>query len=98
MIVKSDEEVDNLKRCLDSIAPYVDGIYLTATQKPYEKLQKLANQYGANIDIRPGEFNYKITKKEVNWLKKYFGYEPKLKENETIFQFAWNKRTRQDSV
>ena len=98
MIVKSDEEVDNLKRCLDSIAPYVDGIYLTATQKPYEKLQKLANQYGANIDIRPGEFNYKITKKEVNWLKKYFGYEPKLKENETIFQFSKARNANLDFI
>lgn len=98
MIVKSDSEVDNLKRCLDSIAPFVDGIYLTVTQKPYKKLQKLANQYGANIDIRPGEFNYKVPQKEVAWLKKHFKYDPLLKEGDTIFQFSKARNTNLDLI
>lgn len=88
MIVKDDTEVNSLKRCLDSVAPYVDGIYLTATQKPHDKLQELANQYGANIDVRPGEFNYQIPKKEVKWLQKFLGWTPTMKEGDVIFKFA----------
>jgi glycosyltransferase involved in cell wall biosynthesis len=94
MIVKDDTEVDSLKRCLDSVAPYVDGIYLTATQKPHKKLQKLAQQFGANIDIRPGEFNYYVKKEETDWLKKYFNEiypdwgEINLKEGDMLFQFG----------
>ncbi|MEK7111892.1 MAG: hypothetical protein AAB875_01055, partial [Patescibacteria group bacterium] len=98
MIVKSDEEVDSLKRCLDSIAPFVDGIYLTITQSPYEKLQKLAQQYGANVDIRAGEFNYAATKEEIAWLKKYFGYEPPLKEGDIIFQFSKARNAALDFI
>ena len=88
MIVKDNTEVGNLKRCLDSVAPYVDGIYLTATQKPHDELEKLARQYGANIDLRPEEFNYQVSEKEIKWLKKYLGYEPKLKAGDVIFLFS----------
>mgnify|MGYP001589401024 CR=1 FL=1 len=88
MIVKSDEEVDSLKKCWDSVAPYVDGIYVTITQKPYKKLLKLAQQYGVNVDICAGKFNYKVPQKEVKWLKKYFSYEPKLHEGDNIFRFS----------
>lgn len=97
-IVKDDTEVDNLKKCWDSIAPYVDGIYLTITQSPYKKLVKLAGQYGVNVDIRAGEFNYKITKKEVTWLKKFLGYKPILKEGDIIFQFSKARNANLDFI
>lgn len=87
MIVKDDTEATILKRCLDSVAPYVDGIYITVTQKPHEEIEKLARQYGVNIDIRPGEFNHIVSKEEVKWLTKFLGYKPVVKEGDTIFQF-----------
>lgn len=98
LIVKDDSEVDNLKRCLDSVAPYVDGIYLTVTQKPHDKLQELARQYGANIDIRPGEFNYTVIKDEVKWLKKFFGYKPNTKAGDVIFQFSVARNANLDFI
>lgn len=98
MIVKDDSEVDNLKRCLDSVAPYVDGIYLTATQKPHKKLQKLTQQYGVNIDLKAGEFNYKVPAKEAKWLKKYFKYKPRLKEGDTIFKFSEARNANLDFI
>lgn len=88
MIVKDDSEVKMLERCLNSVAPYVDGIFITITQKPYKKLQKLANKFGANVDLRVGEFNHKVTQEEVDWLEKFFGYKPNLKAGRNIFMFA----------
>lgn len=88
LIVKNDEEVGVLKRCLDSIAPYVDGIYLTVTQKPFDSIVKLCQQYGVNVDVRPSEFNYVTSKEEPLWLKKFLGYKPTLKEGDVIFKFS----------
>lgn len=88
MIAKDDSEFDSLKRCWDSVAPYVDGIYLTITQAPYDKLQKLAQQYGVNTDIRASEFNHYVPKEEIAWLEKYFGYKPNLKDGDKIFRFS----------
>jgi len=98
MIVKDDSEVKMLERCLNSVAPYVDGIFLTITQKPYKKLQKLANKFGANVDIRPGEFDHIVKKKEVKWLKKYFKYEPHIKEGQKIFKFSEARNTNLDFI
>lgn len=41
MIVKDDSEVKMLTNCLDTIQPFVDGIYITATGKEVSKLEKL---------------------------------------------------------
>ena len=87
IIIKNDTEIDVLKRCLDSIAPYVDGIYLTVTQEPYEKLKELANQYGAQIDIRAGEFDYIATEEETVWLKEFLGFDTVLKPGAKLFFF-----------
>lgn len=49
MIVKgSDLEAQSLQNCLESIAPHVDGIFITITQ-PNEKVQKVAEFFGAQI-------------------------------------------------
>lgn len=44
LIVKSDEEIDILRRCLASFIEYVDGVYVTANHKPYKKIQDLAKE------------------------------------------------------
>lgn len=49
MIVKgSDSEALALKRALRSIAPHVDGIFVTITQ-PNKKVEQVANLFGAEI-------------------------------------------------
>jgi len=49
MIVKDDTEAVMLERCLKSIHKYVDGIYVTITNKPATKLTNLLKKYGAQI-------------------------------------------------
>lgn len=44
LIVKDDTEVDILRRCLASFIEYVDGVYLTVTNKPYDKIQQMADE------------------------------------------------------
>lgn len=44
LIVKDDTEVDILRRCLASFIEYVDGVYLTVTNKPYDKIQEMVNE------------------------------------------------------
>lgn len=98
MIVKDDSEVDNLTRCLNSVAPFVDGIFLTVTQEPNEQLKKLASRYGANIQIKAGEFNYQVKKEEVDWLKDYLKYDIYAKEGDTIFNFGPARQSNLESV
>lgn len=54
MIVKAgdDSEVEHLSRCLDNVAPYVDGIFLNLNApegvKISDRIKKLANKYSSN--------------------------------------------------
>lgn len=47
MIVKDNSEAKLLYRCLSSVAPYVDGIFITFTKKPYDEAEKIARNFGA---------------------------------------------------
>ena len=47
LIIKNDSEIDQLRNCLNSFAQYVDKIFITSTQKPYDKIQALCKEYGA---------------------------------------------------
>lgn len=44
LIVKGDEEEQILRRCLASFIEYVDGVYLTVTNKPYDKIQTMVDE------------------------------------------------------
>ena len=46
MIVKDDTEKELLVRCLNSIAKYVDGIFVTTTNKPDTQIKKIIKNYG----------------------------------------------------
>lgn len=49
MIVKgSDEEADNLKRCLESVREHVDAAYITITQ-PNDKVRKVAEAFNCVV-------------------------------------------------
>ncbi len=49
MIVKDDDEVEILRRALNSVAKYVDGIFITGTHEPQKKIKKLCEEFGANF-------------------------------------------------
>lgn len=53
MIVKDDTEEDKLKRCLDSIAPHVDAIFITGTKNPQQRIKKLVKRYGGTWSFFP---------------------------------------------
>jgi len=98
MIVKNDTEVEMLTRCLNSVAPFVDGLFLTVTQSPHKKIEDIARRYGANLDIRPGDFNHKVTKKEVKWITKTLGYPPTIKEGDVMFDFGKARQANLESI
>jgi tetratricopeptide (TPR) repeat protein len=49
MIVKSDEEVDELHRALNSAAKHVDGIFITVTNPGQKKIEKLCKEFNAHL-------------------------------------------------
>src|SRR3990167_4385750 len=98
IIVKNDTEVEMLTRCLNSVAPFVDGLFLTVTQSPHKKIEDIARRYGANLDIRPGDFNHKVTKKEVKWITKTLGYPPTIKEGDVLFDFGKARQANLESI
>ncbi len=76
MIVKDNTEKDDLRRCLNSIAPFVDGIFLTGTKEPQGEIKKIAKEYGANYSFfkwckdfsKARNFNFKQIPAEYEWI------------------------------
>lgn len=88
MIVKGSEDPKNLNRCLSTIAPFVDGIFITITTPDESGLIKeLCSMYGAFYEELPYKFHREVQQSEFDWLKDSFGYEPTLKVGDKIFQF-----------
>ena len=88
IIVKgTSDEVPKLDRCLASVAPFVDGIFITLTS-PKEKLaeaEKVCAKYKVNVSyFQP---TIEVTKKTVDWVKTNIGYTPFIKPGDKIFVF-----------
>lgn len=49
MIVKDDTEATLLFRCLSSIAPHVDGIFITITNNPSDKIKAVIENFGGTV-------------------------------------------------
>lgn len=49
MIVKDDSEVEQLTACLNTIQPFVDGVYLTKTNETTPKIDKLCKERKINL-------------------------------------------------
>lgn len=47
MIVKDDTEAEELRRALGSIAKWVDGIFITVTNKGQKEISKICKEFGA---------------------------------------------------
>lgn len=87
MIVKGKGEEKKLERALASIHQWVDGIYITLTGPTNElaEIEKVCKQFNVNISYTRALWT--ADKKAVDWLKKFFGYEPYMKEGDKLFQF-----------
>lgn len=86
MILKGDEPVETVERCLSTIAKWVDGIFITITT-PDQGVSEICKKYGAFIDEQPYKFHREATQEEIDWLKGSFGYEPYLKVGDKVFLF-----------
>ena len=51
MIVKDDSEAEILYRCLQSVAKYVDGIFITVTGVPSEKIEKVVTSFKGQVQV-----------------------------------------------
>jgi len=75
MIVKDDTEEVKLRRALNSVAKYVDGIFLTTTAEPNKRIKKVAKEYGANWShfkwikdfSAARNYNFSQVPKEYDW-------------------------------
>jgi hypothetical protein len=87
MIVKGKGEEQKLERALSSIAPYVDGIFITLTGPTNEltEIEKVCRSFKANISYERALWT--ADKKAVDWLRKFFGYEPYMKVGDKLFKF-----------
>lgn len=81
MIVKgTDDEAELLDRCLESVAPHVDGIFITSThkkgEKPNKRVQEVAELYDAEISTfewindfaAARNFNFSQVTKEYDYI------------------------------
>lgn len=88
MIVKGEDgEHLILKRALQSIAPYVDGIFITITGEPNKvaDTEKVCREFKANISYTRALWTAKD--EDVKWLTDFFGYAPHMKVDTKVFQF-----------
>jgi len=81
LIVKgTDDEAELLDRCLDNVAPYVDGIFITSTykkgEKPNQRVKEVAESYGATVSTfewvkdfaAARNFNFSQVPKEYDYI------------------------------
>ena len=88
MIVKgTKEDAPKLRRALSSIAPYVEGIFITlsAPQNSTSEVEAVCKKFKANVSHNPTLWT--ADKKTVDWLKKFFEYEPNMKVGDKLFIF-----------
>lgn len=76
LIVKNDTEVEDLRRCLNSLAKGVDKIFITGTQNPQEKIQALCKEFKAEWSwfewvkdfSAARNFNFSQVPPEYDWI------------------------------
>lgn len=87
MISKGKGEEQNLRRAIASLAPYVDGVFITLTSPTNElsDAELVCKEFGATVSYNRSLWT--ADKKTVDWLKNFFGYEPYMKEGDNLFVF-----------
>ncbi len=87
IISKGKGEEQRLRQALSSIAPHVDGIFVTLTS-PYnmlEEAEKVCKEFNAIVSYT--EAKWTADEETVDWLRKFFGYEPDMKVGDKLFIF-----------
>ena len=88
MIVRGDgDDAVKLRRALESVALYVDGIFITITgpKEAAEETEKVCKDFKVNVSY--AACLWKADEAAVTWLTKYFGYEPHMKVGDELFLF-----------
>lgn len=89
LIVSGNEKVETLQRCLNSVKPYVDGIYITITTKTENnRLRVAAKRYGAIVDYEPDKFFNLADGETLKWLKRNLKYTPFIRKGDKVFDFS----------
>lgn len=77
----------SLRRALNSIAQYIDGIFVTLTAQKSElkEVEKVCKEFNVNVSYhRP---IWKATKEAVEWLENYLGTVPNVQIGDEVFLF-----------
>lgn len=87
MISRGKGEEELLRRALTSIAPHVDGIFITLTSPTNQcgEAEKVCKEFGAVVSYNQALWT--ADEKTVSWLKEFFGYEPDMKTGDKLFIF-----------
>lgn len=88
MIVKgTGNEPKELDRALSSVAPYVDGIFITITgsKDDTKETQAVCEKFKATVSYQDALWT--VDKKEYDWVKTLLGHEPHSQIGDKVFQF-----------
>lgn len=99
MIVRGDKtDHEKMNRALESIAPHVDGIYVTITgpRNLVSKTEEVLKKYNVNISYE--ESLFEVDKGTVDWLKEFFKYEPECKAGDKLFVFDKARNYAMDQI
>ena len=99
MIVRGDKDDDQkMNRALESIAPHVDGIFVTITgpSNLASKTEKILKHYNAHISYH--EALHEVIEEEVKFLTEFLGYEPNMKVGDKIFVFDEARNFAMDQI
>ena len=88
IVLGSGDEYKKLDIALSSIAPHVDGIYITLTGYPHEieKTEEVCKKYNAVVSYFTEKVE--VTDEIYTWTRDFLGYEPVLKTGTKIFDFS----------
>lgn len=94
MICKNEDF--ELDRCLSSVYPFVDGIFILITgDNP--RTEEIAKKYKAVIKKDTSAL-HTFTKDQVDWLNKFFGWDVHSKVDDTVFIFDEARNKALDMV
>ena len=81
------EDAKNLRRCLTSITPYIDGIFITlsGSKKEIKETEEVCREFNANISYHNPTWT--VTKEAYKWLTDYLEYKPHVQVGDKLFLF-----------
>ena len=85
--VISRNEEKNIARCISSVLPNVDAVYILDSGST-DKTVEIAKSLGANVIEVGNKFDYITTKVDEKWVKDYLGPLTKLTAGDKLFRFA----------